>query len=79
MTTNKPLAIIEKCHGEAHSNPYIDNCGVCAPNWGFNLYCANCGVKLQPTQNGEHIKTTCHKCGTRHAKADYSALFYKAE
>lgn len=22
------------CPGEAHSNPYIDNCGVCAPKWG---------------------------------------------
>lgn len=24
----------EECNGEAHSNPYIDNCGGCAPNWG---------------------------------------------
>ncbi len=22
------------CPGEAHSNPYIDNCMVCAPRWG---------------------------------------------
>ena len=22
------------CDGEAHSNPFIDNCGVCAPRWG---------------------------------------------
>jgi len=22
------------CDGEAHSNAYIDHCGVCAPNWG---------------------------------------------
>lgn len=22
------------CNGEAHSNPYIDNCMVCAPRWG---------------------------------------------
>lgn len=21
------------CTGEAHSNPHIDNCGVCAPRW----------------------------------------------
>lgn len=21
------------CPGEAHSNPFIDNCGVCAPGW----------------------------------------------
>ena len=29
------VAPLEKCHGEAHSNPYIDNCGVCAPRWGL--------------------------------------------
>ena len=23
-----------KCNGEAHSNPYIDHCGVCMPYWG---------------------------------------------
>lgn len=23
-----------KCNGEAHRNPYIDNCGVCMPYWG---------------------------------------------
>ena len=22
-----------KCTGEAHSNPFIDNCGVCMPHW----------------------------------------------
>ncbi len=22
------------CPGEAHSNPYIDNCMLCAPRWG---------------------------------------------
>jgi hypothetical protein len=28
----KPL---EACHGEAHSNPHIDNCMTCAPRWGW--------------------------------------------
>lgn len=23
------------CPGEAHSNPYIDNCMLCAPRWGL--------------------------------------------
>lgn len=23
------------CDGEAHTNPLIDNCGACMPNWGF--------------------------------------------
>ena len=22
------------CTGAAHSNPHIDNCGMCAPHWG---------------------------------------------
>jgi len=22
------------CPGEAHGNAFIDNCGICAPNWG---------------------------------------------
>ncbi len=24
-----------KCPGDAHSNPYIDNCMICAPRWGI--------------------------------------------
>lgn len=28
----KPL---EPCGGEAHSNPFIDNCMRCAPRWGW--------------------------------------------
>lgn len=26
--------ILIPCDGEAHENPRIDNCGVCAPRWG---------------------------------------------
>lgn len=26
---------LEPCQGEAHSNPFIDNCHRCAPRWGF--------------------------------------------
>ena len=26
---------VEKCPGEAHSNPRIDHCGVCMPRWGI--------------------------------------------
>jgi hypothetical protein len=25
---------LTKCTGEAHSNPFIDNCGICMPRWG---------------------------------------------
>lgn len=28
----KPLV---ECTGEAHSNPHIDNCGLCSPRWGL--------------------------------------------
>jgi hypothetical protein len=24
-----------KCNGEAHSNPHIDHCMICAPRWGW--------------------------------------------
>lgn len=26
---------LEACPGEAHSNPHIDNCALCAPRWGW--------------------------------------------
>ena len=26
---------LELCQGNAHSNAHIDNCGLCAPRWGF--------------------------------------------
>jgi hypothetical protein len=26
--------VMQKCNGEAHSNPYIDHCMVCMPHWG---------------------------------------------
>jgi hypothetical protein len=29
----KNFRIVE-CHGEAHSNPFIDHCMVCLPYWG---------------------------------------------
>ena len=25
---------LEPCPGEAHTNPFIDNCALCAPRWG---------------------------------------------
>jgi hypothetical protein len=25
------------CHGEAHANPNIDNCAICAPFWGKRM------------------------------------------
>lgn len=27
-------SISDACDGDAHSNPHIDNCGLCAPFWG---------------------------------------------
>lgn len=29
------LDVPRKCEGEAHSNAYIDHCGVCMPHWGW--------------------------------------------
>lgn len=30
----KPKYTVFPCPGEAHSNAFIDNCGLCAPLWG---------------------------------------------
>lgn len=27
--------VLVPCTGAAHSNPHIDNCGICAPRWGW--------------------------------------------
>lgn len=29
----KEQGYLVKCHGEAHKNPYADNCMICAPRW----------------------------------------------
>jgi len=29
------VAPLKRCDGEAHGNPHIDNCGQCAPRWGW--------------------------------------------
>lgn len=34
------------CPGEAHENPYIDNCMICAPRWGYFLCCPHCSATL---------------------------------
>lgn len=28
------IQVPHPCGGEAHSNPHVDHCGVCSPNWG---------------------------------------------
>jgi hypothetical protein len=32
------------CNGEAHREPHIDNCGVCAPLWGLVPVPLSCGT-----------------------------------
>lgn len=34
MRPNAPVRTVSVCTGEAHGNPYIDNCWSCAPRWG---------------------------------------------
>ena len=46
-----------KCTGEAHTNPYIDNCMVCEPFWGLIPICPDCEDKLLPKGNCQ----TCEK------------------
>lgn len=42
-------AVIVECSGEAHSNAYIDYCGVCLPYWGSYPVCPTDAVKLSVT------------------------------
>ncbi len=35
LTQHHGIVALVKCHGEAHSNVFIDNCSVCAPRWGW--------------------------------------------
>ena len=48
----KQNATIVKCTGEAHSNPFIDNCGVCMPWWRQVPNCPTDGTKLLPKGYG---------------------------
>ena len=74
MSKTLPQATIIKCDGEAHSNPYIDNCLRCAPNWGFTLHCASCGTQLKYSPRAT-LKRDCPTCGIRHAKLDYAKIY----
>ncbi len=55
-----------KCTGEAHSNPYIDNCMICAPYWEEYPACSNCGSKLPKKQELNGTRTYrgngCDEC-----------------
>jgi hypothetical protein len=42
----KPPAFVVHCIGEAHSNPYIDNCSMCMPYWGHVPLCPTHDRKL---------------------------------
>lgn len=75
VKTTKQLAVMTACTGEAHRNPYIDNCGVCMPQWGFVLSCAQCGTRLEYARNSAKLKTACPKCGARHADENYGRLW----
>ncbi len=58
-----------KCTGEAHRNPFIDNCPSCAPLWGERPMCS-CGWE-QPMKITDH-RFVCRGCGVvidRGAKA----------
>lgn len=61
MAEGKSVAIWVKCTGEAHSNPYIDHCGVCMPHWGEYPkcpYCTSTRIKEWPSGRGK-----CKQCG----------------
>jgi len=47
----------EACSGEAHSNPHIDNCNICAPRWGRIPVCPEHGERL----DGKNRCPACEK------------------
>lgn len=56
-----PVAIWKECNGEAHSNPYIDNCMVCLPYWGKYPVCPIHDTKLHETGYCKKGKHFCKK------------------
>lgn len=57
-----------KCPGDAHSNPYIDNCMICLSNrWGFVRTYARVNV-LEATSNGfaVAVNDTDHRTSPEH-------------
>ncbi len=69
-----PAAIMMTCHGEAHTNAYIDNCHSCAPLWGTMATCAVCatkgqqGVRLAFYKGKRRLPApACPLCATVHA------------
>ena len=61
MAEGKRVAIWVKCHGEAHSNTYIDHCGICMPHWGEFPTCPHCRsaqIREWPSGRGK-----CRRCG----------------
>lgn len=49
MKYSKKKPVIVMCSGEAHENPFIDNCPVCMPYWEEIMTCPECGKKLRIT------------------------------
>lgn len=47
MASGKKEAVWVKCRGEAHKNPYIDNCWSCMPFWETYPTCPVDGKTLK--------------------------------
>lgn len=56
--------IWKECQGEAHSNPFIDNCMECLPYWHHYPTCPDCGWKVRQTAK----MYICDRCHSRYFK-----------
>lgn len=57
-------AVWKPCNGEAHSNPFIDNCWICMPFWGEFPACPSCGSGLGRVNADTKMQfRKCPKCG----------------
>lgn len=51
------------CTGAAHTNPFIDNCGICAPYWERIPLCEKHRWKLSI----RGMRVECEKCNEEHS------------
>lgn len=68
-------AIFRRCTGEAHSNPYVDHCWMCAPFWEMFPACPDCLSVLKTPAHGQTPGRTARARCTHSACASYRRWF----
>lgn len=73
--------ILVTCNGEAHGNPFIDNCMVCMPRWGWvevprpaELSAPEYGCRVLREETRENAINIRFICGARYIDQDGMCL-----